>query len=200
MGPYEVLPTSVKRHKLKWYGHVTWSSGLAKTILQGTVQGGRWRGRQRKWWDDNIKEWIGLEWNIIQRKAENCEEWRKLVVKSPVMPQRSVRLRDRWRWRWSNRHWWLLVCVEEPVRVDYSCMQMSINSEITLVEHTVEEHFRSNSHRGPHCQVTVIIVQMLSYCFDIEWLILAVCFAELWWLQCWRRPVHVVCVQLLCQQ
>ena len=95
--PYEDLLTSVKRRKLKWYGHVTRSSGLAKTILQGTVtvQGGRRRGRQRKRWEDNIKERTSLEWNIILRKAENREEWRKLVVKSAVVPQRSARLRDR---------------------------------------------------------------------------------------------------------
>ena len=90
IGPYEDLLTSVKRRKVKWYGHVTRSSGLAKTILQGTVQEGRRRGRQRKRWEDNIKEWTGLEWNIIQRKAENREEWRKLVVKSTVVPQRSA--------------------------------------------------------------------------------------------------------------
>ena len=75
---------------------VTWSSGLAKTIQYGTVQGGRWRGRQRKRWEDNIKEWTGLEWNIILRKAKNSKEWRKLVVKSTVMPQQSARLQDRW--------------------------------------------------------------------------------------------------------
>ena len=69
--------TSKKRFKLKWYGHVTRSSELAKTILQGTVQGGRRRGRQRKRWEDNIKEWTGFEWNMILRKAENHEEWRK---------------------------------------------------------------------------------------------------------------------------
>ena len=28
----------------------------------------------RKRWDDNIKEWTGLEWNIILRKAEDREE------------------------------------------------------------------------------------------------------------------------------
>ena len=33
--PYEDLLTSMKTRKLKSYGHVTWSSGLAKTILQG---------------------------------------------------------------------------------------------------------------------------------------------------------------------
>ena len=48
IGPYEDLLTSVKRRKLVWYWHVTRSSGLEKTILQGTVQGGRQRGRQRK--------------------------------------------------------------------------------------------------------------------------------------------------------
>ena len=34
-------PDHVKRRKLQWYGHVSSSSGLAKTILQGTVTGGR---------------------------------------------------------------------------------------------------------------------------------------------------------------
>ena len=92
--PYEDLLTSVKRRKLKWYGHVTRSSGLAKTILQGTVQGERRRGRQRKRWEDNIKEWAGLEWTILLRKAENREEWRKLVVISTVVPQ-STRAQSR---------------------------------------------------------------------------------------------------------
>ena len=93
--PYEDLLILVKRRKLKWYVHATRSSGLAKTILQGTVQGGRPGGRQRKRWEDNIKEWTGLEWNIILRKAENLKGWRKLVLKSTVVPQRSARLRDR---------------------------------------------------------------------------------------------------------
>ena len=35
--PHEDL-TNAKRHKLQWYGDVSCSSGLAKTILQGTVK------------------------------------------------------------------------------------------------------------------------------------------------------------------
>ena len=32
-------------------------------------------------WENNIKEWTGLEWNnILLRKAENREEWRKLIT------------------------------------------------------------------------------------------------------------------------
>ena len=48
IGPHEDLLITVKRHKLQWYDHVSRSSGLAKTILQGTVKGGRRQGRQRK--------------------------------------------------------------------------------------------------------------------------------------------------------
>ena len=40
IGPHENLLTIVKRRKLQWYGHVSRSSGLGKTILQGTVKGG----------------------------------------------------------------------------------------------------------------------------------------------------------------
>ena len=93
IGPYEDLLTSVKRRKLKCYGHVTRSSRTGQDYP--TVQGGRRRGRQRKQWEDNIKERTGLERNLLLRKAENSEEWRELVVKSTVVPQPSARLRDR---------------------------------------------------------------------------------------------------------
>ena len=56
IGPHEDLLTIVKRRKLQCYGHVSRSSGLAKTILQGTVKGGRRQGGQRKRWEDNIRE------------------------------------------------------------------------------------------------------------------------------------------------
>ena len=78
--------TIVKRCKLQWYGHVSRSSGLAKTILQGTVKGGRRQGRQRKRWEDNIREWTGLEFGKSQMAMENREKWRKLVAKLSVVP------------------------------------------------------------------------------------------------------------------
>ena len=72
--------TIVKRRKLQWYGHVFCSSGLAKTTLQGIVKGGRSQGRQRKRWEDNIREWTGLEFAKSQRAVEDRKKWRKLVV------------------------------------------------------------------------------------------------------------------------
>ena len=80
IGPHEDL-TIVKRRKLKWYGHVSRSSDLAKTILQGTVKGGRRQGRQRKRWEDNIRERRGLEFGKSKRAVENREKNEKTGCK-----------------------------------------------------------------------------------------------------------------------
>ena len=52
----------------------TSNPGLAKTIPQGTVKGGRRQGRQRKRWKDNTREWTGLEFPKSQRAVENRAE------------------------------------------------------------------------------------------------------------------------------
>ena len=93
-GPHEGLLTTVKRRKLQWYGHISRSSDLPQTILQGIVKGGRRQGGQRKRWEDNIREWTGVEFAKSQRAVENREKWRKLVAKSSVVPQRPSRLRE----------------------------------------------------------------------------------------------------------
>ena len=68
IGEYDELLILVKKWKLRWFGHVSRSSGLAKTILQGTVKGKR--GRQKRW-EDNIKEWTGMDFASSTRTAEN---------------------------------------------------------------------------------------------------------------------------------
>ena len=71
IGPHENLLTIVQRRKLQSYRHVSRSSGLAKTLLHITVNGGRRQGRQRKRWKDNIREWTGLKFTKYQRAVEN---------------------------------------------------------------------------------------------------------------------------------
>ena len=39
--------------------------------MQGTVKGERRQGTQRKRWEDNIREWTGLEFGKSQRAVEN---------------------------------------------------------------------------------------------------------------------------------
>ena len=86
IGPHEDHLTIMKRRKLQWYGHVSHTSRLAKTILQCTVKGGRRQSRQRKRWEDNIRKWTGLEFVKSKRAVENREKWRKLVAKSCGAP------------------------------------------------------------------------------------------------------------------
>ena len=97
------LLTIVKRRKLQWYGHVSRSSDLAKTILQGTVKGRRRQGRLRKRWEDNIGKWTGLEFGKSQREVENREKWMKVVAKSYMVPQRPSWLKDEMRVVFSRR-------------------------------------------------------------------------------------------------
>ena len=89
IGPYDDILTTVKKRKLKWLGHVPRSSGLAKTILQGTVQVRRRRGRQKKRWENNIYEWTRLKFCDAVREAENKIKRRERVATS-VAPQRSL--------------------------------------------------------------------------------------------------------------
>ena len=92
IGVHDDLLTMVK--KRKWYGHISRSSGMAKTVLQGTVKGARRRGRQKKRWEDNIKEWMGMGFGDSLRAAEDREGWKGIVATSSVVPRRPPRLRD----------------------------------------------------------------------------------------------------------
>ena len=49
---------------------------------------------QRKRWEDNIREWTGLEFGKSQRAVENRKKWRKLGAKSSVVLQQPSRLRN----------------------------------------------------------------------------------------------------------
>ena len=98
-GVHDDLLTMVKKRKLWWYGHISRSSGMAKTILQGTVKGARRRGRQNKRWEDTIKEWTGMGFGVSLRAAEDRERWKGIVATSSVVPQRPPRWRE-WDVRW----------------------------------------------------------------------------------------------------
>ena len=82
------LLTIVKRRELQWYGNVSRSSGLAKTILQGTVKGGKDkvdRGRGGKTTSGNEQAWSSPS---PRGRWRTGKKWRKLVAKSSVVPQR----------------------------------------------------------------------------------------------------------------
>ena len=93
-GVHDDLLSMVKKRKLRWYGHISRSSGMAKTIRQGIVKRARKRGRQKKRWEDNITEWTGMGFGDSLKAAEDRRGWKGIVATSPMVPRRSPRLRD----------------------------------------------------------------------------------------------------------
>ena len=60
IGEYDELMTLVKKRKLRCCGHVSRSSGLAKTILQGTVKGKKKR---------QTEEEVGRQYQRVDRNG-----------------------------------------------------------------------------------------------------------------------------------
>ena len=103
--PHDDLLTLTRKWKLKWFSHVIRPEGPAKailqyrplhtgledrqtkqvegdnkegeTFLQGTVQGGRRKGRQRKKWTDNIAEWTGKSFATTEALVHGRQRWRQ---------------------------------------------------------------------------------------------------------------------------
>ena len=65
--------------KLGYFGHILLGSGspLAAQIIEGQIEGKRSRGRQKKQWFDNIKEWTGLTYTEAKRLAQDRTKWRE---------------------------------------------------------------------------------------------------------------------------
>ena len=79
IGEFDELLTLVKKQKLRWFGHVSRSSDLAKTVLQGTVKGKRKRGGQKKGWEDSIKEWTGMDLPAQLRQLKTGQDRKGLL-------------------------------------------------------------------------------------------------------------------------
>ena len=74
-----------EKRKLAWFSHISRHNSLAKTVLQGTLEGGRNRGRQVKCWADKLEEWTRLDSPILTRLAEDKTAWRSLSYDVSIM-------------------------------------------------------------------------------------------------------------------
>ena len=60
VGEHEPLLETARRRKLQWFGHTSRRVGtLAYDIMHGSVNGSGGRGRPKRTWLDDIKEWSG---------------------------------------------------------------------------------------------------------------------------------------------
>ena len=76
IGVHDDPLTMIKKRKLRWYGHISRSSGMAKTILQGTVTGARRRGRQKKRWEGIVAtSFVVPRWPPRLRNWDEMMRW-----------------------------------------------------------------------------------------------------------------------------
>jgi len=73
----ELQPTcrflaEVKRRKLQYFGHVVRAGNICTHILHGIIAGNRRRGRPRRRWTDDIKQWILLQIVFNVQETEAC--------------------------------------------------------------------------------------------------------------------------------
>ena len=50
------------------------------------------RGRQKKRWEDNIKEWIGMDFTSSTSAAENRTRWKGIFANLFVVPRRPSKV------------------------------------------------------------------------------------------------------------
>ena len=67
--------------KLAYFGHIMRGSGspLTLQIVEGMVEEKRKRGRQKKSWFDNIREWTELSYMRAKRSAQNRSAWGRTI-------------------------------------------------------------------------------------------------------------------------
>ena len=65
----------VKRRKLQYFGHVVRANNLCTHVLHGIVAGKRRRGRPRKRWTDDIKQWTGISVAECVQHAKDRSAW-----------------------------------------------------------------------------------------------------------------------------
>ena len=64
IGPYEDLIHTVRPRKLRWYGHITRSTGLAKIIPWGTYK----EGERKQAGKEMVRQHIGMDWLNVWEK------------------------------------------------------------------------------------------------------------------------------------
>ena len=79
IGTYEPILQSIRRRKLKWYGHTIIHENLNKTILQVMVEGNRKYGRPKIKCIDDIKEWINMTQSDLMVKLHDSNDGRGIV-------------------------------------------------------------------------------------------------------------------------
>jgi len=78
------LWSSVIARKLRYFGHIMRKEdeNLEKCIITGMVEGTRGRGRPRRAWCNDIKNWTPLSTDELLQSTKDRAGWRSLVCRA----------------------------------------------------------------------------------------------------------------------
>ena len=98
VGKFEPLMSTIKRSKMSYYGHISRHYSMAKTIMQGKVEGSRIsskKGRSKKDWMSNITTWTKKKIDELLILTKDIDGWRKCtIIASKMIPPTMHALRD----------------------------------------------------------------------------------------------------------
>src|SRR6218665_796079 len=78
MGSKRNIVQRIKERKLDLFWHICRmeDSSLVKEVVFGEMKGKTNRGRSKKEWLDDVKEWCKEEIHILKRKAQDRDAWK----------------------------------------------------------------------------------------------------------------------------
>lgn len=75
----EPIITDIIKRKMRWYGHIKRSDLPVRQTIEGLAAGKRSRGRPRRRWRDDIRDWTEKNWDELNTLSRDREMWKKLV-------------------------------------------------------------------------------------------------------------------------
>ena len=87
IGEYDELLTQVKKRKLRWFGHVSRSSGFAKMILQ--LRQSERNKKKRQTEEEVERQYFRVDRNLLCQLNQSIlkqDMVERIIAKSPVVP------------------------------------------------------------------------------------------------------------------
>ena len=79
IGSQQEIVQLIKKTKLSFFGHICRANGTVKDVMVGIHPVKRRRGRPRREYTDNIKNWLNTTLTNAIRMTDNRTEWRHTI-------------------------------------------------------------------------------------------------------------------------